>query len=152
MNVYTQMLASLKVREAELVAELERLHALQAAVKPLAASEEPSESPIPAKIAIHQSAPHPATGSAPTIQGDLKWVSKAPTLADLAYAVLKEAGRPLPLKKILEGVQARGGGKGKSVSQLRASLVPSLRRKTTVFDGSRWGFYGLLEWRIEKAS
>jgi len=82
---------------------------------------------------------------------ELKMLTERRTLADLAYQALREAGRPLPLKQLIEAVRQRGGGKDQTVKQLRSSLVPSLRRRTDLFDSQRRGFYGLQEWKLGRA-
>jgi len=143
------MLSDLQRREAELLAELKNVKALQAAVKPLLsndATSRPHQAPAQT-IAVQQT-----TGaSQPDQYTQLKIIAERRTLADLALLSLREAGRPLPLKQLLQAVRARGGGKDRTVEQLRASLVPTLRRRKE-FTSERRGFYGLREWKVEMAS
>jgi hypothetical protein len=73
-----------------------------------------------------------------------------PTLATVAEDVLRDAGQPLPLKKIVEGVRSTWHWKNRSPKSIRASLTPTLRRRTDVFDSPKRGFYGLQSWKVKK--
>lgn len=155
-NYYQHMLTDLRQREAVLVAELERCRKLQAAITPLIPQNDEA-SVYALGRATWESLAHVTSVSssgAPPEPSNLSVFKIAttspPTLADLAYAVLKEAGRPLPLKKVVQGVQARGGGRGKPLDKVRSSLVPALRRNPERFEVSRRGVYALREWKIEE--
>src|SRR2546423_33073 len=104
MGLYRQMLADLERREAELVAELKNVKALQAAVKPLASMDN-SEAIRPATqpLAVQTVGP-PQPETFPRI----KMFTQRRTLADLAYQALQDAGQPLPLKQLIEAVRQIG--------------------------------------------
>ena len=151
MNLYTQMLADLRRREAELLSELKNVKALQAAVKPLTASGRGvALRAVPQEpLTIQQTSG--AQPDASAIYTQLKVMAERRTLAELAAQALRDAGKPLPLKQLIQAVRERGGGKDQTVKQLRSSLVPSLRRRLDLFTAERRGFYGLKEWKDGKA-
>jgi hypothetical protein len=60
--------------------------------------------------------------------------ARAPgTFIGAARDVLVEAGAPLHILEVIARIQAKGIGVGRTVEQVRTSLVPSLHRKPKVF-------------------
>lgn len=146
MNHYSEMLAEIAGREAELVAELDRVRELKNALETLATLDSTRKRPRQRQpLGIQQT----STGGAAAGPSAIKVTMRRSTMADLAYQVLAEAGQELPLKKLMAGVQVRGGGQGRNAVQLRGSLVPTLRRRTDLFASPRRGFYGLREWETK---
>lgn len=135
-DFYAQTMASLEARERELMLELEKVRAMRAALKPLERSN------------------GGATGQAPgatVVRLNLDRDIRPKSLAEAARRVLVNAGRPLHIRTIIEGVQIAGLMRGRSFEAIRASLTPTLIRRRDLFVKIGRAVYGLVQDQEKKA-
>jgi len=83
------------------------------------------------------------------VKGTLTVVSPTQSLTELAAQVLREAGKPMHIKQIVRGIQAKGVRTDQTYDSLRASLVSSIHRladRGEMFRRKGQGVYALIDW------
>lgn len=131
-DIFTRTVSVLEAREQELLRELEQVRKAKHALQPLS----------------------PQARTATTNLATMRFeMTSAPEVSfvEMARRVLVNAGAPLGIRQLVEGVRIGGLGRGKTFEEVRASLTPALIRRRDLFVKLKRGVYGLREQAGEQA-